>query len=126
MLSLLWARLQLLTEAECGNMRYAPHKLQVCRHQEPIEDEFGRPIQSAMDTWEDVGRCRCDDSGDVELIDENGKVYRPQYHVVVEGHMTIKSGDKVQCLKSNGEVRGSGIVHNPKVLNYLQFSEFYL
>lgn len=106
-------------------MYYKPHTIQVKPQGEPEMDERGHPIFSDT-TWRTEAMGRCDDSNIQELKDANGDVYRPSYHIVLEGHTTIKFGDEIRCINADGSVRGEGIVRNVKNLNYLNYSEIWV
>lgn len=112
------------TALTSGNMYYAPHTLQR-RIEQKIRDAHNRVV-SVDPVWEDVCMCRCDDSGDREFRNENGELYRPKYHIVLDGkHREVKAGDYVRCLDGI-DVRGEGVVVNVKVLNYLNYSEAWV
>lgn len=108
-------------------MYYAPHILQKQVVAESQNDEFGRPLPIEETTqWVTICKCRCDDSTTTEIIDDNGKVYIPKYHIVCDGNSPdIKAGDYIRCM--NGDViRGEGKVMNPKKLNLLPYAEFWV
>jgi len=116
-------------------MYYAPHILQVKVFVPLEKDEFGRPIPgTGGERWQDVCRCRCDDNSTKEFASENGSVYRPNYHVVCERHISVKAGDEVRCISmSTGcicdrgtNVRGSGEVYIVKNTNCLGYSELWM
>lgn len=106
-------------------MYYKPHKIQVKVRREPSYDEKGHPI-FAESEWEDSGVGRCDENSIQEMRDDNGLVYRPSYHIVIEGATSINVGDEIRCLRSDGTVRGEGKVKNVKNLNYLKYSEIWV
>lgn len=106
-------------------MYYKPHTLQVKRNSEPELDEYGRPVEHS-DSWETFGVGRCDESDIGEITDDNGVVYRPRYHVVIEGNNDLKIGDVFRALRKDGTIRGEGRVRNVKNLNYLKYSEIWV
>lgn len=107
-------------------MIFAPHTLQKRRIIAPEKDAFGRPLpETASESWETVCKCRCDDNTTKEFRSENGSVYRPQYHVVLDGDHKLKSGDYVRCMKGDS-VRGEGEVYIPKSTNYFNYSEIWI
>ena len=105
-------------------MRYKPHTIRY-RHRDVTErDEYGRPIDSDSE-WLDGGVGRCDDNTIQELSDDNGRVYRSTYKIVIEGRTEIQAGDEVEVY--DGDVlRGSGIVNNVSRCNYLGFSVIWV
>jgi len=106
-------------------MYYKPHTLRVKRNAESELDEYGRPIKQSQ-SWETLGCCRCDESNVNELTDDNGVVYRPTYHIVIEGGTDLRIGDVIQCVRKDGTIRGEGRVKNVKNLNYLKYSEIWV
>lgn len=104
-------------------MEYAPHILK----KKVIvvnRDEYGR-ITESSDYMLDICRCRCDDNNNREFRDENGRVYRPQYHIVCEGTANVNCGDEIKVF--NGDtLRAEGKVYNIKTLNYLNYSEIWV
>lgn len=107
-------------------MIYAPHILQVKRIIPPATDEFGRPIpENGSERYENVCMCRCDDNTTKEFRSENGSVYRPAYHIVCNGKVDIKAGERVRCL-DNGVVRGEGQVYILKCTNYFNYTELWI
>ena len=93
---------------------------------EPEKDEWGRPVPgTGGEEWETVCRCRCDDNTTTEFTSENGSVYRPKYHVVLEKRTTLSAGDYVRCMDGD-RVRGEGEIYIPKNTNYLGYSELWL
>ncbi len=108
-------------------MHYAPHLLQRRLTTEQPLDEFGREVTNAnTEEWVDICRCRCDNNSDREVMAADGKVVRPEFHVVFEAdNVAVKPGDYVRCLKRDGSVRGQGRVLRMKTLNYLYYGEMY-
>ena len=103
-------------------MIYAPHNLSVRRITE-TRDEYNRA--SASETWESVGVCRCDDNSDVIVSVENTREYIPKYHIVTPRTNLINNGDFVRVYNSDGTVRGEGKADRVRVLNYLDYTDFY-
>lgn len=105
-----------------GNMFFAPHKLQ--RLVRTItRDTYNRP-SSETETWIDVCKCRCDDNSSQELISDNGKVYKSNYHVVADP-CDVQNGEDLRVM--NGlSVRGAGKARNVKHLNVLQYTDIWL
>ena len=107
-------------------MIYSPHILQIKVVKPLDKDEFGRPIPgTGGESWVDVCACRCDDNSTKEFTSTNGSVYRPNYHVVCTGRISVKEGDSVRCM-SGDVVRGEGLVYMVKNLNLLNYSEVWL
>lgn len=107
-------------------MIFAPHILQVKVITEPDRDEYGRPIPgTGGEDWKTVCNCRCDDNTTKEFASENGHIYRPNYHVVCEKKISLKSGDEIRCMDGE-EVRGHGVVYTVKVTNYFNYSELWM
>lgn len=109
-------------------MYYAPHTLQKRIDAEESTDELGRPVVAdSTEAWVDVCRCRCDHNGEKEIKMPDGKVIRPDYHVVLdENDPGLRIGDYVRCINDYGNVRGEGHVLSFKTLNYLPYAEVYL
>lgn len=105
-------------------MIYSPHILQL-KSSVSGRDERGKPIKST-DSWTTLCVCRCDDNTTKEFKTEDGKVYRPSFHVVCSGKVSVKVGDEIQCVTNTGIVRGSGKVYDVKNLNYLNYSEIWV
>ena len=107
-------------------MYYSPHILQVKVVKPLDKDEFGRPIPGAGgESWVDVCKCRCDDNSTKEFSSDNGSVYRPNFHIVCAGAVSVKAGDVIRCM--NGKVvRGQGEVYMVKRLNLLNYSEIWV
>lgn len=107
-------------------MIYAPHILQVKQVTPLQRDEFGRPIPgTGGEQWVDVCECRCDDNTTKEFQSENGLVYRPNYHVVYESDIVIKSGMEVRCMDGD-TIRGEGKAFAPKRCNFFNYSEVWI
>lgn len=110
-------------------MMYAPHILQVLSVTPEQRDEYGRPVAgSGSQNWCCVCECRCDDNTTKEFKSENGKVYRPQYHIVSSRIVEagVKAGDRVRCLTCGGETRGEGIVYKVVHHNFFNYSEVWV
>lgn len=105
-------------------MMYSPHILQVKSIVGGGEDDYGRPLPS-KDVWADVCSCRCDDNTTKEFRSANGEVYRPSYHIVCEGNVTVQAGDEIRCMNAE-TIRGSGKVYLVKRLNVLNYSEIWV
>lgn len=105
-------------------MIYYPHTLQL-KSSTTSRDERGKPIKTP-DSWTNIGPCRCDDNNTKEFKTEDGKVYRPSFHIVFSRNAPVKVGDEIQCVDASGSVRGSGKVFNVKNLNYLNYSEIWV
>ena len=107
-------------------MIYSPHILQVKVVKPLDKDEFGRPIPgTGGESWVDVCACRCDDNSTKEFSSANGSVYRPNYHVVCTGIISVKEGDSVRCM-SVDILKGEGVVYMVKMLNLLNYSELWM
>lgn len=107
-------------------MIYAPHTLQIKVVKPLDKDEFGRPIPgTGGESWVDVCKCRCDDNSTKEFTSVNGNVYRPAYHVVCDGKVSVKAGDSIRCVDGD-EVRATGEVYMVKRLNLLNYSEVWV
>lgn len=104
-------------------MIYSPHILFVQRKVER-RDEYNRVV-SVEDSWERVGLCRCDDNSTPIVSTINTKEYIPNYHIVTARTNMIKPGDRVRVLTPDGGLRGEGNADNVKVLNYLDYTDFY-
>jgi len=104
-------------------MQYAPHILFVQKKTE-TRDEYNRVV-SVADEWREVGLCRCDDNTARIISTENSKEYVPRYHIVTARTNMISNGDKVRVLTKDGLLRGEGKVDGLRVLNYLDYADFY-
>ena len=104
-------------------MNYSPHTLFVQRKTES-RDEYNRVV-SVSEEWERVGVCRCDDNTDRIVSTENSLEYVPKYHIVTNRTDMIHNGDNVRVLDSNGLSRGEGRADRVRVLNYLDYTDFY-
>lgn len=102
-------------------MIYSPHTLYVRRLTE-TRDAFNRA--SVEEDWEEVGPCRCDDNGDRIVSVENSKEYVPKYHIVTPRTTMISNGDFVRVYAGD-ELRGEGKADRVRVLNYLDYTDFY-
>jgi len=104
-------------------MIYAPHTLYV-RRAGIDRDEYNRPIVTS-DELSFVCKCRMDDSDDVELVSENGKVFRPKYKIVCPRDIQVNSGDCVRVYMGS-VVRGEGVVIKKAKLNFLNYSTLWI
>lgn len=104
-------------------MIYSPHILFVQRKSE-TRDAFNR-VSGVSETWERVGLCRCDDNADTIISVENSKEYVPQYHIVTSRTDKVHNGDKVRVCTPDGVFRGEGKADRVRVLNYLDYTDFY-
>lgn len=108
-------------------MIFSPHILKVKTNSEDAVDEYGHPIVSDdSEKWETVCKCRCDDNDTKEFKTDNGGVFRPSFHIVCDGVVSVKADDEIQCLSSDGSVRGSGKVYMVKKTNYFNYSELWV
>ena len=104
-------------------MQYAPHILFVKRKEE-TRDQYNRVVTSD-EKWEKVCLCRCDDNATPIVSTVNSKEYIPRYHVVSQRTTAVKSGDFVRILNPDGTLRGEGKADNVRVLNFLDYTDFY-
>jgi len=90
-------------------------------------DELGRPVLPAdHDQWEKIGECRCYDDATVELVSENGEVFRSKYHIVYKGK-AIPEGVYVKCAdKSSGMTRREGMVYRFRDNNFFNIYDIWL
>jgi len=102
-------------------MYYKPHTIQYRRHGVTERDEWGRPLP-VTERWEDGGQGRCDDNTIQELYDDNGRLYKSTYKVVIEGYTDIKPGDDIKVYWRDGRLRGEGSVNNVSHCNALNYS----
>ena len=110
-------------------MYYKPHILQKKSHV-VVRDDYGRIISDTED-WQTLGPCRCDDNTQQEFETDNGRVYRPKYHIVAEDDVAVYAGDEVRCMKQDDEgeptvVRGEGKVYQAKHLNMLHYTDIWV
>lgn len=111
------------------SMYYAPHILYRRTRQAAPDDEFGRPVVTgSVEQWEEVCPCRCDHSDDREISLPDGRLYRPNFHVVYEGNgNSVDAGDYVRCVsRRDGAVKAEGEVKNAPKLNYLPYGQLYI
>lgn len=93
----------------------------------PSTDEFGRVIASDdSERWKTICQCRCDDNTTTEFTSDNGRVFRPKYHIVCDGGVCVDEGDIVRCLNADGTVRGTGEVYLKKRTNYYNYTEIWV
>lgn len=104
-------------------MMYAPHILKK-KTSKITRNKYGE-IVSTEETWETVGRCRCDDNTTQHFTTDNGSVYVPKYHIVCD-KADINEGDYVRAEYPNGKVRGQGKVYNAPKCNYLNYMSIYV
>lgn len=90
-------------------------------------DELGRPIPpNSNDQWEKIGECRCYDDATVELVSNNGEVFRSKYHIVYKGR-NITEGVYVKCVdKSSGVTRREGMVYRFRYNNFFNIYDIWL
>ena len=104
-------------------MNYSPHILFVKRKTE-TRDSYNR-VSCVSESWERIGLCRCDDNTDRIVSTDNTKEYVPRYHIVTAKTNKIANGDTVQVLNQDGTLRGEGKADGVRVLNYLDYTDFY-
>lgn len=104
-------------------MIYSPHILFVMKKTEE-RDEYNR-VTSVSERWERVGLCRCDDNSTTQISSINSKEYVPRYHIVTARTDMVSVGDRVRVLTNDGILRGEGKADNVRVLNYLDYTDFY-
>lgn len=104
-------------------MNYAPHTLYVQTKTE-TRDEYNR-VTKVEEEWVEVGPCRCDDNSDRIVSTENSLEYVPKYHIVCGRTNLVHNGDRVRALNADGTVRGEGKADRVRVLNYLDYADFY-
>lgn len=104
-------------------MFFAPHELYV-RRIYCGRDEYGRPIKDEV-RWDFVCKCRCDDDRHTEIYTDEGKVFRPRYHIVCPRGIALRKTDKVRVMNGD-DVRGEGVVADYKTLNVLDYSEIWV
>lgn len=104
-------------------MNYAPHTLYVLKPDE-TRDEYNR-VSASGGEWRCVGECRCDDNSDTILSPVNSREYVPRYHIVCHRTCMVSNGDRVRVLDAHGNVRGEGKADKVRVLNYLDYTDFY-
>ncbi|MCC8037271.1 MAG: hypothetical protein LIP02_03925 [Bacteroidales bacterium] len=108
-------------------MNYAPHILQHQRAVELERDSNGRVLAPATaGCWQHVCRCRRDHAGDKDITTADGRVARPSWKVVCEGHPRLITGHKYRVLDDGGNVIAEGYALDTKNLNYLEYAEVYL
>lgn len=104
-------------------MFFAPHILYV-KDTELSRDAYGRPIKTT-ESWREVCRCRLDENTIQEFTTDDGKVFRPTYHIVCSGNIDVKPKQEVRVMNRD-KLRGEGIVYNVKHLNVLDYSEIWV
>lgn len=106
-------------------MFFAPHTLEILVKGKVSEDSNGNAV-SALEEWKAVGKCRCDDASHITLYGANGTAYSPKFKIVADKSTMLSKGDRVRALRTDGSVRGQGIVDNPTVANYLNYHSVWL
>ena len=104
-------------------MMYAPHILYK-KTTSVKRNEYGELV-SASEKWEEVGPCRCDDNSTQRFTTDNGSVYVPKYHIVLD-RADVRPGDYVRAVDTTGAVRGEGKVFNAPKCNYLDYMSVYV
>lgn len=110
-------------------MYYAPHKLQKRVIPSVGNDEYGRPLETQeSEEWVDVCECRCDVNSTKEIALPDGRIVRPDYHIVMgESEPDVAVGDYIRCIwKVSGKLKGEGKVINRKPSNLLPYAEIYV
>jgi len=102
---------------------YSPHTLYVQRKTE-TRDAYNR-VSGVKEEWVLVGPCRCDDNADRIVSTENSLEYVPKYHIVCPRTTMVRNGDRVRVLNADGSLRGEGKADRVRVLNYLDYADFY-
>ena len=103
-------------------MFYAPHDLY--KIEEFVQrDAYGSIL--GVETREVfVCKCRCDDSGEVEMKTDNGRAFIPKYHIVCP-RVGIKAGDNVVAYH-DGKIRGKGEVKKTARTNFYDYEELWV
>mgnify|MGYP007005154150 FL=1 len=105
-------------------MMYAPHILYK-KTTSVKRNEYGELV-SASEVWAEVGQCRCDDNSTQRFTTDNGSVYVPKYHIVLD-RADVRPGDYVRAVDAvSGAVRGEGKVFNAPKCNYLDYMSVYV
>lgn len=108
-------------------MYYTPHRLYRQIDIPEERDEFGRLKGNVSKEWQPCCRCRCDKNTDSEITTDNGELYRPSWHIAVEGTTTIQAGDIVKIVRiADEEEIAKGKVTSVKRTNYLTNSEIWI
>lgn len=107
-------------------MVYSPHILQVKKVYPPANDEFGRVVGGKKECWHTLCMCRCDDNTTTEFTTDNGRVFRPKYHIVCDGGVDVNEGDELRCLRTDDSVRGQGTVYLTKRTNFYNYTEIWM
>lgn len=109
-------------------MHYAPHTMWLLPKVEFTKDEFGRPVPAGRTEPFEIGECRCDETVAVEFSDENGKVVKPDWHIVCSMSPAVgglKPNDTVMVTADN-ETLCEGNILRIKRLNYLPYAEIWM
>lgn len=93
-------------------------------------DEFGRPILTPdSPVWLDICECRCDENEVTEFLDENGRLFKPNYHIVCGNkNPDAGTGDVIRCIDRGDRtnVKCEGKIKKHHKLNYLPYAELWI
>lgn len=107
-------------------MYYAPHILERKVVKEYDHDDNGNPVPgTGGELWERLGRCKCYDKSADRVYTVNGVAFDYKYRVVTD-KIKIDAGDIVRVLNQDGSTRGSGVVINPMLTDYLNYGQIWL
>lgn len=106
-------------------MYYAPHKLYKLLRSKK-RDRYGRVTDyTNPEAWELIANCRCDKNTDREIVTDNGKCFRPDFHVVCD-LCKVLAGDTVKILGEDGNIIGGGKVYKSRHTNCYQYTELWV
>jgi len=106
-------------------MNYSPHILEILRRGTTERDSNGDAV-IVPDSWEYIGKCRCDDATTEVLRGTDGNTYSPVFKIVTDRSVILKQGEEVRAIYPDGQLRGRGVVDKPIICNYLRYHAFYL
>ena len=107
-------------------MYYPPHILEGKVVKEYDHDDNGNPVPgTGGEFWERLGRCKCYDKSADRVYTVNGVAFDYKYRVVTD-KIKIDAGDIVRVLNQDGSIRGSGVVINPMLTDYLNYGQIWL
>lgn len=103
-------------------MIYTPHILEI--KNDTVSTVVDGIPSFLEDTYTEIGKCRCDDSGVNKQISVNGVMFAFSYHIVYVGEK-IELGKYVRVL-DKGNIRGEGEVIKSSKCNMLNYSEIWI
>lgn len=103
-------------------MTYSPHILEI--KNDTVNTVVDGIPSFLEETYTEIAKCRCDDSGVNKQISVNGTMFAFSYHIVYVGER-IEVGKYVRVM-DKGNIRGEGEVIKSSKCNMLNYSEIWI